>query len=151
MLGLRRLAGAVPFAHPLRSFTARAFGTHTEVLMFGKFRGQTFTAVVKNDPQYCEWVLRKSKMGDDAGAQLLAFAKWLEDNGHGDLINSEKARPKSSSAEDQTLVGFGKYRASTYADLLAKDPAYCEWVVRSAKDDSLPTMHAFKRWLQSKQ
>jgi hypothetical protein len=145
-----RLAYALPVARPLLSI-GRAFGTlGEEVMTFGKFRGQTFAAVVNNDPQYCEFVLRKSKM-DDAGAQLLAFAKWLEDNGHGDLLTAEKARPKSSSAEDQTLVGFGKYRASTYADLLAKDPAYCEWVVRSAEDDSLPTMRAFKRWLQSKQ
>merc|ERR1712216_290656 len=105
--------------------------------MGGKYRGLSFAKVRSQEPEYCEWVLKQSKRASNTpGPHLLRFAKWLEDQGHV-LPEAPTADADSRAA---TKVGFGKYKDLTFADLLGKDPKYCEWVLRAAAEDSLPSI-----------
>jgi hypothetical protein len=125
----------------------RRFSTNAEELLkFGRYRGQSFAATFKEDPQYCEWVVRASKTQSEPGPQLVSFAAWLEENGMKVAEPSSPPAPPTDS-RSETLVGYGKYKAVTYAELLAQDPQYCDWVVRSAAPDSLPAMLNLKEWL----
>lgn len=82
--------------------------------------------------------LRKTKVakpsgsdgGDEDEQQYWAF----DEKG----INGDKARMK-----------FGQYKQSTYSQVVAQDPAYCEWVMALVTDDdpSMSKIKMFQRWL----
>ena len=55
----------------------------------------------------------------------------------------------AAAGSDASLVGFGKHRDLTYAQLRAQEPAYCEWVLgrRNPHDEA---MIALKAWLEGR-
>lgn len=127
----------------IRRFCSEAAG---ELLQFGKYRGLSYAKVRSEEPEYCDWVLKQAKLARSSpGPHLLRFAKWLEDQGH----TLPRAEPIGSDGRAASKVGFGKYKDLTYASLLSNDPKYCEWVLRAAAEDSLPSMIALKEWLKS--
>ena len=75
----RRFAasGEPPAGAPAAGAPEESPPVATDSIDFGKYRGQTFGAVAKSDPQYCEWVMRQSSK-PDCGPKLLSFARWLE-------------------------------------------------------------------------
>jgi hypothetical protein len=130
------------FRRGVRFFSADAAA---DTLNFGRYRGQPFAHVPQHDPKYCEWVLNEAKRNQDPGVDLLRFAKWLEDHGHAASIK----RALDSANGSTCKVGFGKYKDMSYGVLARQDPEYCEWVLRAAGEGSVPSMVAFKAWLES--
>ncbi|CAE8602235.1 unnamed protein product [Polarella glacialis] len=94
-----------------------------EEVTFGKHKGQSFAQVLKDDPDYCSWVLGACQEKDVAGA-LKRLGKFIKKNGEG--IGIKKI----------DTVGFGKYRGMTFQEVKDADPSYCEWVVTKADDPS---------------
>jgi len=79
------LASCMQTSHRLRSTIAdsndddQASGDGT-VVNFGKYRGSTYEHVLSEDPQYCEWVVRKAESGDGFDAMNI-FATFLRNSG----------------------------------------------------------------------
>eukprot|EP00403_Amphidinium_massartii_P020362 CAMPEP_0178399176 /NCGR_PEP_ID=MMETSP0689_2-20121128/15148_1 /TAXON_ID=160604 /ORGANISM="Amphidinium massartii, Strain CS-259" /LENGTH=250 /DNA_ID=CAMNT_0020019951 /DNA_START=54 /DNA_END=806 /DNA_ORIENTATION=+ len=116
----RRTSGRVSYqaAESLRDrVTRRALrGMHpedTSVVDFGKYKGDTFADVIRNDPDYCEWILGVS---DVTSGSMMQFQRYL----------SENFVPPTP---DEQIVAFGKYKGETFSDMLRLDPDYCEWIL----------------------
>jgi len=48
-----------------------------DLVTFGKHAGKTYDNVFLNNPGYCDWIMKTAEEGDDAGVQLIKFARYL--------------------------------------------------------------------------
>ncbi|CAE7271881.1 unnamed protein product [Symbiodinium sp. CCMP2592] len=93
-----------------------------ELVEGGKHRGRRLSELVHKDPMYCQWILRQAKAGD-ALPSVREKASWLEQNA-----------PHLKA--DQPLPGFlsgGKHHGRALSEVVAQDPAYCQWILREAE------------------
>eukprot|EP00439_Symbiodinium_sp_Y106_P029635 s6060_g3.t1 len=93
-----------------------------ELVEGGKHRGRRLSELVHEDPLYCQWILRQAKAGD-AVPSVRERASWLEQ--HAPHLK-----------EDQPVPGFlsgGKHHGRALSDVVAQDPAYCQWILREAE------------------
>lgn len=95
---------------------------------FGRYSGRTFEEVLKEDPDYCQWVLKM----EDPGVRMIAFIKWLE----------TQDMPKTS------IVTFGKYSGMAFEEVLKEDPHYCQWLLTEVAEPGSRT-GPFVEWLQT--
>ena len=56
-------------------------------------------------------------------------------------------RDAAGATGENSVVGFGVHHELTYAQLLAQDPKYCDWIRSQSEPSSVP-MQNLKTWLQ---
>eukprot|EP00930_Biecheleria_cincta_P048426 TRINITY_DN3373_c0_g1_i3.p1 TRINITY_DN3373_c0_g1~~TRINITY_DN3373_c0_g1_i3.p1 ORF type:complete len:299 (+),score=41.59 TRINITY_DN3373_c0_g1_i3:91-987(+) len=160
------------YGHAVTSDIASAQGEESgsdQLVDFGKHRDRSYSEIVKDDPEYCRWVLDKARKDpENVGPALEAFAAYLEgvqlpqgskySRGGSGKSGGYAARRESGGwsgsssygggagagggtqdrpgkaklgilAEGSWPVMFGKYRGFTFAEVFARDPRYCEWLV----------------------
>ncbi|CAK8985178.1 unnamed protein product [Durusdinium trenchii] len=111
------------------------------VMSQGKCKGLTHEECLAQMPQYCSWLLTQQKsLGkeyDDLKEYLLSRAK--ADPALQQALEAENAANAEIFADlppgGDRAVGFGKYEALTYEELLKADPRYCSWVKEQYKTD----------------
>jgi len=81
-------------------------------IAFGKHRGDSYGNVAKIDPVYCQFILDL----DNNAFPIQRFRQYLKSNF------------KPPALED-TVIGFGKHKGTTYSELAANEPGYCEFVL----------------------
>ncbi|CAE7517199.1 unnamed protein product [Symbiodinium pilosum] len=91
------------------------------VLEGGRHNGRLLSEVVVADPSYCRWLIGEAEVGRTSRC-LRKAAGWLS-----------KHAPHLK-AEDGAWVG-GNYRGRHISELVTEDPAYCQWVLRVAKEE----------------
>jgi len=50
------------------------------VVGFGKYKGMSVSQLVKEDPDYCSWILATAAKEDSGNRGFLEVAEWLKDN-----------------------------------------------------------------------
>lgn len=104
----------------------------TKVVQFGKYKGELFTTVLSNHPDYCEWVSRNISPDNEKHAPFVEFCvKSL----------------RESSTNGSTVLTISKHKGKTYQQILEIDKDFCEWVKRIKTTAS--EMKQFKTWLES--
>ena len=100
-----------------------------DVLGFGKYATQTYEAVKRNDPRYCEWAMVTAKEGQ-CSDYLKRFATWLEETKRtppkaiakakvdlGAIINKNKEKSKDlgyhTTGTDDPTTGTGPTSPAT--------------------------------------
>jgi len=100
-----------------------------------KHNGRHLTELVKEDPAYCQWIIREAK-AEKASAEMKDMAKWLAD--HAPHLDQD----------DCIRVGGRRYYGRLVSELVAEDPNFCQWVMRKAEEpDSDHGVRALAKWL----
>ncbi|CAE7897599.1 unnamed protein product [Symbiodinium sp. KB8] len=88
----------------------------------GKHRNRPMSEVVVQDPAYCQWILREGQE-KEASSELRDMARWLMKN--------------APHLKDDKLVyaSGGRHQGRLTSEVVVEDPAYCQWIIRMAKDD----------------
>jgi len=97
-----------------------------ELVEGGKHRGRRLSELVHEDPLYCQWILRQGKV-KDAMPSVREKACWLEQNAP--YLNDDQPLPG--------VLSGGKHHGRALSDVVAQDPAYCQWILREAEDQAL--------------
>lgn len=87
------------------------------VVGFGRHRGKTYEDVLEEDPDYCQWVMRRVAL-PGASPRLVAWSRWLSEAG----VQKVERDPQAET------VGFGMYRKLTLKELVDRDPYYARWI-----------------------
>eukprot|EP00933_Yihiella_yeosuensis_P060824 TRINITY_DN63626_c0_g1_i1.p1 TRINITY_DN63626_c0_g1~~TRINITY_DN63626_c0_g1_i1.p1 ORF type:complete len:282 (-),score=44.42 TRINITY_DN63626_c0_g1_i1:98-943(-) len=132
-------------------------GQGDERVGFGRHKDSTYKDAVLSDPDYCRWVKQEvnSEAGAESSPEMKAFAAFLEgvdlpastSPGRSSRFPQRSSYQSGGSSSSRgssgggsyerpgTLIAgawpvtFGKYNGSTFAEVLQKDTAYCEYVV----------------------
>ena len=83
---------------------------------FGKYRNLSIDTVLRQDADYCRWVVDTYNTKNDCEERMKVAAKWI-------LGNSEVTMK----------MGFGSYRDQAMDWVIEHDPRYTEWAVRTWK------------------
>eukprot|EP00439_Symbiodinium_sp_Y106_P009540 s4834_g1.t1 len=86
----------------------------TAMVSFGKYRGMALSQLVKEDPDYCGWILDTAAQ-EDAGHLLQQAAKWIKEN-HPDL--QVQIQQSKENVDGDTVVTFGKHKGLTFKAVL---------------------------------
>jgi len=127
--GVREMAGWLEEHAPhLKEMGALASGR--------KHRGRPMSEVAQEDPAYCQWVLRQAKEGEPS-SDLREMARWLTKNvPH---LKDEKLAHASGR----------KHCGRLLSEVVAEDPAYCQWILRQAEDgNASEVIRDAARWLK---
>lgn len=99
---------------------------------FGKHRGKTHGELLKEDREYCKWIVSKK---DDKDFKYTDTLKWLEDQGvKAKLVKSKIAYDPDEVLTLSSLLPFGKHKGVSYKTLFNQQREYCTWVVDQGKD-----------------
>ena len=90
-------------------------------LRVGKHAGCSFGDVVRQDRDYCAWILRAGRLVKP----LVPFAKFLEKEYGG-------------------MLEVGRYKGEWYKKVLEDDLDYCAWA--ASLDDPSPSLASFSGW-----
>jgi len=148
-------------------FRVRCFAGSSGLLPGGKHRGLTFEDCYAKDPSYCSWLLKRGDEMGPAYADFMAFLRsrtmvQSEEPSHnsgsmfaGHAAVHDLAPPRGGNPTDELgddLVGFGKYRALSYRDVVSQDSEYCRWVKQhyasEAGADAAPAFKQFASYLE---
>lgn len=111
------------------------------MLNFGRHAGRYYSDVLRNETNYCRWVVRASQQETSSSEAFSTFAEFCRDRLPEDAGDDE--------VDGDALVGFGKYAGLTRAELLPKDPDYCAWVAKSCRDDSSPNFKGLATFVKA--
>ena len=92
-------------------------------ICFGKYRGWMVSDLVKQDPGYCQWMLKQFAIDpDDVKPDFAEVAQWILENA-------------PEVADGEPVVNFGKYRGQgkRLSEIVKEDPDYCRWILETAK------------------
>jgi len=104
----------------------------TAMVSFGKYRGMALSQLVKEDPDYCGWILDTAAQ-EDAGHLLQQAAKWIKEN-HPDL--QVQIQQSKENVDGDTVVTFGKHKGLTFKAVLEDYEEYLCWVINTFDDDA---------------
>ncbi|CAK9117015.1 unnamed protein product [Durusdinium trenchii] len=114
---------------------------------FGKYEALTYEELLKADPRYCSWVKEQYKTdlqeGEEMSMDFRAFGEYLQgvqlsSFGTRTRTFSRRGNPSYASrapsangslADGKWLINFGRHKGSTFAEVYAKHPDYCEFMV----------------------
>eukprot|EP00931_Biecheleriopsis_adriatica_P007984 TRINITY_DN109224_c0_g1_i1.p1 TRINITY_DN109224_c0_g1~~TRINITY_DN109224_c0_g1_i1.p1 ORF type:complete len:304 (+),score=69.54 TRINITY_DN109224_c0_g1_i1:24-914(+) len=137
------------------------------VLRVGKLKGMKFEDCYATDPSYCSWILKRGEELPAGYSEFLAFLRAKTQAasdappssgmfaGHAavhDVASGEQSSRQPVGGLSEELLGFGKYKASTYAEVISQDPRYCQWVREhnrsEAGKEASPAFKAFGNYLE---
>lgn len=144
---------------------AAVTGDATSIVSFGKHSGLTFEEIFAQQPNYCQWVLKKAAE-PEASANVKALAAYVKAQPAMPDLKFAKANTYylgKDSAEDglsissgEGKLNFGKYADLTHKEVFTTDPKYCEWLVSSMLSDpkrNVPmwrfTVYIQHQWLKA--
>ena len=108
------------------------------VLQFGKYRGSLLSEVVKEDPDYCQWILSASEEAE-ASRGFLQVADWIKTNA-----------PDVANVAAQPVLKFGKYRGSLLSEIVQTDVDYCRWILSKSEDgDATQILRQAADWIRT--
>ena len=108
------------------------------VVLFGKYRGSLLSQIVKEDPDYCQWILSKSEEAE-ASQGLLQAADWIKTNA-----------PDVADVPAQPVFKFGKYRGSLLSEIVQTDVDYCRWILSTSEDvDATQNLLQAADWIRT--
>mmetsp|Transcript_60737 Transcript_60737/g.142076 ORF Transcript_60737/g.142076 Transcript_60737/m.142076 type:complete len:283 (-) Transcript_60737:107-955(-) len=128
----------------------------------GKCANLTFEECLAQHPSYCNWILSRGDALGPKYGELLNFLRAQSQEIPEDLDVSSGISVQSDFVEqelsrnapdprDQNLLGFGKHKDMTFAEVLAQHPDYCVWIQQSAKDEKAgDRLRAFGEYLEGK-
>lgn len=135
------------------------------VLSMGKHGGRSYDEVIKDDPEYCQWVVATAGKPDThegiqefagyiqaqasftakqpaANPDMKAFSAQKEPHVQHDFAPVERQPLTSSGGTGfpavESLAGImavGKHKGRAYSDIVADDPEYCKWVIQAASKE----------------
>ncbi len=93
----------------------------------GKHKGRTFDDVMKNEPSYCEWIMKSELTGNLNELQkYIASATGVASN----IAAPSPAKKAASQGNNVTsVVPSGKHQGKSFADMVKKERSYCEWIM----------------------
>jgi len=100
-------------------------GTAASIVTFGKHRGSTYTELLTQYPDYCDWVLDTAQREESQNPSFLALVKYLRQ--HHRRLEGQPSEAELISGS--WLLQFGKYRGVTMKEVASKDGPYCEWLL----------------------
>ena len=86
----------------------------TDIITFGKHKGETYQELLHSDPQYCRWLMNTEIKPGSPSADLI---EWLY----------AQDIPIPSFSE-KTKMNVGKLKGKKIKDILNHYPNYCDWV-----------------------
>lgn len=132
-------------------------GASGRLVGVGKHSALSYEELVKVEPSYCSWVKTKYAKDLEAGETMNPNFRALGEHLQGVKLpaSADKGRPRSggswskgapasskpqgaqgASANEQGqlvdgkwLMAFGKHQGLSFAEVLSKDPSYCEYMV----------------------
>jgi hypothetical protein len=143
-----------------------------ETLNFGKHRGLTFEEVVRQQPDYCQWILREADSRVARGELLKdhfsALVNYIQASGLGcpsprrsyssgsyggrDPARSQAVPDGTDLISGTWQVEFGqKYKGTTFEQVVVQDKNYCDYIVNQVLHSSSPkggNMMAFAIYVQ---
>eukprot|EP00435_Cladocopium_sp_Y103_P029896 s2184_g7.t1 len=148
----------LPRARLFSGTMAETAGASGRLVGFGKHSALSYDDLVKVEPGYCSWVKTKYAKDLAAGETMNPNFRALGEHLQGVKLpaSADKGRPRSSgnwskgapastskpqgasgaSANEQGqlvdgkwLMSFGKHQGLSFAEVLSKDPSYCEYMV----------------------
>ena len=102
------------------------------VLGFGKHRGGALWQVVRDDPEYCSWMLETAAKADSSD-QLRQAANWIQEN-HPDLVT--QVEQWHENVDGQTTVTCGKHKGKSFQAVLQEDTDYVCWLIDNIGDEA---------------
>jgi hypothetical protein len=122
-------------------------------MLGGKYKGDTFYNIYKNDKKYCEKMLiqhTKTQIMDD-------FKKYIKLYNNKDMLLepniktiSSEPNIKTMSSEPniktrgETILNFGQYKGKTYEYMINNEKRYCMWILENSLHTSV---NPFKEYL----
>mmetsp|Transcript_23084 Transcript_23084/g.41710 ORF Transcript_23084/g.41710 Transcript_23084/m.41710 type:complete len:284 (+) Transcript_23084:33-884(+) len=140
----------------------RGLSSGSGVMQGGKHKGLTFEDCYAKDPSYCTWLLKRGDEMPPAYSEFIAFLRSRtmaqdpepQDNsgsmfaGHASVqgVSSTAGGNPTDELGDE-LVGFGKYRSSSYREVVNLDSEYCRWIKQHyASEAGVEASPSFKKF-----
>jgi len=105
--------------------------TGSDFVGFGKHRDLTIAQLCQKEPDYVRWLQDEALNNDDVTPKVRAILQYA------DTIGSASAKLQIASVEDLDmgggLVGFGKHKDLTIAQLCQQEPDYVRWLQDEAR------------------
>ncbi|CAE7268090.1 unnamed protein product [Symbiodinium natans] len=100
-----------------------------------KHYGRRISELVTEDPVFCQWLLQKDKEGG-ACHGIRELATWLREN--------------APHLQEAGIAAGQKHRGRPMSEVLADDPAYCQWVIHQADQaEASPGLRDMADWLMA--
>lgn len=124
-------------------------GTGAECWYGRKHFGRPLAQVAEEDPRYCRWLLRRAEEAD-APSSLQDSAAWLRS--HAPNIDAKRGAQAAEQGTCMPAESGGQPGRMQYgkdlSDLVTEDPAYCQWILREAKEEhASPKLRENANWL----
>lgn len=98
-------------------------------------RSKYLSKLAREDPTYCQWILREAK-GGDVSPKIQAMADWLAENA-------------PHVQECGILASGGKHYGRPVAELVTEDPVFCQWALQKAEEgDASLGVREIAEWLK---
>jgi len=104
-----------------------------DVVGFGKHKDLTMAQLYQQEPDYVRWLQDKALKDGDITPKVRAILQYA------DTIGSASTELQTASVEDPDMggdvVGFGKHKDLTIAQLCQREPDYVRWLQDKALKD----------------
>ncbi|CAE7493465.1 unnamed protein product [Symbiodinium sp. CCMP2456] len=98
-------------------------------------RSQYLSKLAREDPTYCQWILRQAK-GGDVSPKIQAMADWLKDNA-------------PHVQECGILASGSKHYGRPVSELVTEDPVFCQWALQKVEEgDASLGVREIAEWLK---
>jgi hypothetical protein len=111
--------------------------------------GKVDRSKVQMDPAVCQHPSHAMKARGNTTTKWWTCAQCLS---RWERLAVEQISNLQEEPEDLSILTFGKYMGSSYAEVYEMDKPYCSWILNTAeKGDSSPLLQHFAQYLQVKE
>ena len=120
-------------------------------ITFGKYSGESYKYIYKNDKSYCKWLKLNIKNPD---SNMIKFFEFLDLNGEGKIIQSNNIDYIINHSDEfkyfrKNRISFGKFKNYSYEDIYKEKEWYCSWFKKNVENPNgelLNFINFFKKY-----